>query len=87
MCGARSWSGVTRTGADQVLPPSRDQVSQPMSPAAVWVSQVAYRLPAASALRSPSIHQAGSESVPWPGHSGRGAAGQRVPSAEEVKYS
>ncbi|HEX6518971.1 MAG TPA: hypothetical protein VF070_03010 [Streptosporangiaceae bacterium] len=87
MCGAWAVSGVTRTGADQVRPPSAEYVSQPMSAAAVWVSQVTYRFPAASALISPSIHQSGRATVPLAGHSASGDAGQCVRSGEEVKNS
>src|ERR1035438_7719723 len=60
---ALSASGVTRCRTDQVLPWSAEYDSQPMSRPAVCVSQVAYKLPAASMPIAPSIHHSASDMV------------------------
>jgi hypothetical protein len=57
-----------------------------MSPLLVWVSQVAYRFPAASVAMSPSIHHSGSDNAPLPGDSSSGRA-HAWPSREVVKNS
>jgi hypothetical protein len=58
-----------------------------MSPWRVWVSQLAYRLPAASMPRFPSIHQVGIPMLPAWAPTSAGCLGQVVPLAKEVKYS
>ena len=84
---ALSVSGVTRTGAGHDLPSSLEKESQPISPAEVWVSHVAYRVPPWSRLRSPSIHQVGSAMEPAEAPTSVRCLGQVVPLAEEAKNS
>src|SRR6202040_628769 len=55
---------VTAMGADHDVPLLRETDSHPTSYFEPWVSQVAYRLPALSRLRSPSIHHSDSDTVP-----------------------
>src|SRR6516164_565892 len=86
-CTALSASGVTRTGADHDAPSLPEKESQPISPAAVWVSHVAYRVPPWSRLKSPSIHQVGRAMEPAGAPTSVRCPDQAVPLAEEAKNS
>jgi hypothetical protein len=85
MCSALSWSGVTLRAGDHVRPWSVEYDSQPMSPPGCWVSQVAYRFPAASMLKSTSIQVTRKPIRPAPGRMATGFDQVRPPSADEVK--
>src|SRR5438445_13461920 len=90
MWGAGAVS-VTRTGFDQVTPWSVETESQPVSAVfspngkPAWVSQLAYRLPAESTARAPSIHHSSTDIVPLLGPIATGFFHQVwPPSADEV---
>src|SRR5262249_39480458 len=85
MCSALSWSGVTRWAGAHVRPRSVEYDSQPMSPPGLWVSQVAYRFPAASLLRATSIQVTNKPIRPAPERMATGFDHVRPPSAAEVK--
>src|SRR5262249_38584112 len=89
MCGTLRRSSGTWRGADQCTPRSAENASHPMScrcpPVVTWVSQVAYRFPAASTPIPPSIPHSDSDMVPARGPTATGADQLAPPSAEEVK--
>ena len=58
-----------------------------MSRPPAWVSQVAYRIPAASAASAPSIHQMPVATDPLSGAIGTGFDQVFPPSPDEVKYT
>src|SRR6266566_7535507 len=77
--------GVTRASADQCLPWSVENDSQPAS-SDPCVSQVANRLPAESALKAPSIHHSDSDIVRSGGPNSTGFDQVAPPSPDDVKY-
>src|SRR4029077_2582329 len=75
---------VTRTTADQCLPWSVENDSQPTS-SDPCVSHVAYRLPAESSLNAPSIHHSANDIVRPGGPIRTGVDQVEPPSVDAVK--